>query len=509
MRTPVIFMLALVSVTFSYAQSISEFISIEPVGQSEQFVIPSTHTFQKIISTGDMLTEGGELGVNPDFSAYVPIANSSSNGYLSINLESSGGVTVLDINFNFSTKLWETNASEALDFSAFVLTTANCSGVVTSWNTVVSCEEVRVPIDINSDGYNDLGWNVEVDPVNKIVLNKLWAMGNFAHENITVHQNQRTAYQGADSDPGYLYKFVADTAQNLNSGDLYVYAGSKNGAGSWIQLQNSTPEQCNSTLAQSAMVNATVFDGIEDVEIGPDGMVYLAVKSEDQVYRFQDSDPLTGMTATMETFVGNTNYDISHASGTTSVPWGNGNDNLAFDGEGNLWVYQDGANSYIWVVENGHTQTNPLVRIFGSTPIDAEPTGITFSPDFNFLFMSIQHPSDQNNANQIDAAGNSISFDTSTTLVIALNGNLGGTLTINEIPMDKFLVFPNPLEIDKLLEIRGAPIKSVNVFSITGKSIKNFEFDGAENVSIDLNELSSGSYLLRINNEKTIQIMLK
>ena len=29
-----------------------------------------------------------------------------------------------------------------------------------------------------------------------------------------------------------------------------------------------------------------------------------------------------------------------------------GNDNLAFDGEGNLWVLQDGGHDYIWVVDS-------------------------------------------------------------------------------------------------------------------------------------------------------------
>lgn len=53
----------------------------------------------------------------------------------------------------------------------------------------------------------------------------------------------------------------------------------------------------------------------------------------------------------METYVVNTSYDIEHENGTTSANWGYGNDNLAFDGDGNLWVFQDGGNNYIWLVE--------------------------------------------------------------------------------------------------------------------------------------------------------------
>jgi len=283
------------------------------------------------------------------------------------------------------------------------------------------------PIDGNNDGYDDYGWAVEIDPATKTVIDKRWALGNFKHENLVIHSNQRTAYQGADATVGYLFKFVADNPQDLSSGALYVYRGSKNGSGEWVLLNNTTPEERNTTNEQSAALGATVFSGIEDVEIGPNGYIYFAVKNEDQVYRFQDSDPITGTTVTnMETYVGNTSYTIQHTNGSTNVNWGYGNDNMAFDNDGNLWVLQDGDNNYIWVVKNGHTQANPQVEIFGSTPAGSEPTGITFSPDNRFLFMSIQHPSSSNSATtQIDAAGNEVAFDKDTALVIGLKENLG------------------------------------------------------------------------------------
>lgn len=409
-------------------QPIGDFISIEPKGQSTEFIIPATHVFQKIIENGDALTEGGTLRRNTDFTGYVPIDGSSEKGYLSINAELNvGGVTMLDINFNKRSKLWETTFSQAVDFSGVAGTISNCSGTVTPWNTIVTCEEAISEADSNEDGYNDLGWCVEIDPATKKVIDKRWALGNFKHENIIVHSNLRTVYEGADSNPGYLYKFVADQPKDLSNGKLYVYRGSKNGSGAWILIKNTTPEERNSTLSQSEDADATEFNGIEDVEIGPNGWVYFSVKGEDQVYRFNDSDPLTGTTVSkMETFVGNMPYMIKHLNGTTKVNWGYGNDNLAFDSQGNLWVLQDGDKNYIWVVSKEHTQLNPSVRIFGSTPIGSEPTGITFSPDFRFLFMSIQHPSDNNKSSvQLDAAGNPIGFDKDITLVIAVKGELG------------------------------------------------------------------------------------
>ncbi|EAR01987.1 hypothetical protein FB2170_15703 [Maribacter sp. HTCC2170] len=411
-------------------QDIGDFTSVEPSTQNTDFVIPETHTFQKIIEAGDPLTQGGNLKNRNDFTGYVPINGSSENGYLSINAEAvPGGVSILDINFNTTSKIWQTTFSKAVDFSGVAGTVANCSGTVTPWNTIISCEEYILTTDVNNDGYYDWGWCVEIDPVTKTVIDKRWALGNIQHENVVIHNNHRTVYQGADSNPGYLYKFVADVAQDLSSGALYVYKGSKSGSGNWILLDNTTPAERNSTLTQSANVGATIFNGIEDVEIGPDGWIYFAVKSEATVYRFQDSNPINGTTVPqMETFVGNTSYNITHANGVTSVPWGNGSDNLAFDGEGNLWVLQDlaSSNNYIWVVENGHTQASPKVKIFGIPPLGAEPTGITFSPDYRFLFMSIQHPDGSNSSStQTDAAGNSVAFNKGTSLVIARKEHLG------------------------------------------------------------------------------------
>ncbi|GAB5475233.1 MAG: hypothetical protein Mars2KO_33320 [Maribacter sp.] len=432
----------------TFAQEIGDFISLAPGAQSTDFVIPSTHRFQKIIEAGDNLTEGGTLMRANDFSGYVPINNSSENGYLSINSERApGGVAILDINYNSNTRLWQVSRSEAVDFTGVFATAANCSGAVTPWGTIISCEEYtsadlqnnpRFPFqgsrDLNNDGYDDFGWAIEIDPVTKTVIDqpgglngadKLWALGNFKHENAAVHSNERTVYQGADANVGYLYKFVANSARNLSAGSLYVYKGSKNGSGNWIQLNNTTQEEQNSTVDQSANVDATVFNGIEDVEIGPDGKIYFAVKGESRVYRFQDSDPINGTTVTqMESYVGNATYTITHEGGTSDVDWGSGNDNMAFDNEGNLWVMQDAGDfqNYIWLVENGHTQSDPKVKIFGRTPFRSEPTGITFSPDYRFLFMSIQHPNSGNDSTtQIDAAGNVVGFEKGTTLVISRN----------------------------------------------------------------------------------------
>ena len=349
----------------------------------------------------------------PDFTAFVPIENSSSLGYLCINHElTNGGMSILDV-FLGSDELWSYTLATEVDFSGVAGTSRNCSGAITPWNTVLSCEESTSSSDVDSNGYHDIGWAVEIDPTTKTVIDKRWAMGKFKHENAIVHHNQRTVYQGIDDSQGYLYKFVASTSQDLSNGLLYVYKGSKNGAGNWLLVPNSTQTERNNTISASAGLNATLFDGIEDVDIGHDGLVYFAVKNESAIYRFQDSHPISGTTVpSMEEFVGPNTF-------SGGLP---GIDNLAFDCDGNLWAMQDGGNDHIWVIKKGSSE--PL--IFGRTPKGSEPTGLTFTPDCRYGFMSIQHPSSSNSTTvQIDAAGRGVAFDKDVSLVFARIEDLG------------------------------------------------------------------------------------
>ena len=142
----------------------------------------------------------------------------------------------------------------------------------------------------------------------------------------------------------------------------------------------------------------------------------------------RDSDsPLTGGTVSnFETYVGGMSYTFPTSNGNTTENWGTGNDNLTFDNDGNLYVLQDGSDNHIWFVGLGHTQLNPKVKIFARIPAGAEPTGMTFTPDNRYMFLSIQHPSATNEAtSQIDALGEPRKFDKDVALVIARKGFLG------------------------------------------------------------------------------------
>jgi secreted PhoX family phosphatase len=436
---------------------ISNFVSVLPSAQPDYLRIPSTHAFQMLIQSGTPYTNptDGNMKGTFDFTGYVPITGSSTNGHLSINHEEgsfpSAGVSILDINFNGTNKLWQIANNVPVDFAPIAGTGRNCSGGITPWGTIVTTEEILPTTDANSDGYQDIGWLVEIDPVTRKVKDydndgtpdKIWKAGRMSHENAAIAADRKTVYEGNDENPGYVWKYVATTAENLSDGKLYVLkltgTLTNSTGGEWIEVPNSTPAECNNVRSFAASVSATNFDSVEDVEIGTvDGMIYFTSKASSRVYRFTDN----GLTvANFSIFVGNssTQYTITHDGGTVNESWGSGNDNLTFDDEGNLYVIQDGSRNHIWMVKPCHTQASPQVELFAVTPAGSEPTGMTFSPDYKFMFVSIQHPSSGNTTQMTDAAGNQVRFNKESAIVIARKEYLGVPLIL-KISLSSFEV---------------------------------------------------------------------
>ncbi|WP_404986820.1 alkaline phosphatase PhoX [Chryseobacterium sp. M5] len=518
---------------------ISCFTSIVPTTQTAKLIIPAEHKYQLILKEGDNYTEGGGLvgGLN-DFTAYVAKNNSSIDGYLSVNHETNpGGVTMAEVNYNTSTKLWQLTKSRAVSFSApsLVQTIRNCSGGVTPWGTVVTAEESVTSNDLNADGYKDYGWLVEIDPATAQVMShnqagtkdKLWQMGIMNHENVVVNNAGTTAYYGEDGGTHMVYKYVMDTPNNLASGNLYVLKldqGLSGGnpvatTGQWIQIPNKLQADQNNTAALALSLGGTSFNGVEDVEISPlDGKIYFTAKGLDKVYRMTDN----GMTlSNVETFVGgaSTTYSFNTAQGVKTEAWGDGNDNLTFDELGNLWVLQDGGKNYIWVIGPDHTQANPNVRLFASMPAGSEPTGLTFTPDKKFGFFSIQHPN-STISTDVDATGNTIDYrGKSATIVVALQqflGTTGSLGTVEVVNENDVTVAPNPTSgIVKINSLKALKNLEITAYSIDGKVVYKKKMTGST-TSLDLDFTSElqASRVLILNIEadgfqKTTKILKK
>lgn len=428
---------------------ISCFTSIVPTSQTPNLIIAAEHDFQLLIKQGDLYTHPlGSLtnvGGNNDFTGFVAKDMDSELGHLSINHETTpGGVTMADLHYDRKTLLWVVDTTRPIDFygTDLVSTTRNCSGGITPWGTIITCEETSSSSDANADGYNDVGWNVEIDPLTAKVMDydndgkpdKLWAMGAASHENAAISEDRVTVYTGEDGGSSAVFKFVANTPGNLSEGALYalkldlplIGGEPTSKTATWVSVPNTTQTERNNARALAIAAGATNFNGVEDIEFGTiDGKIYFTSKGNGRIYRFDDN----GSTASnFETFVGGTTYDIATDQGVFNEAWGGGNDNLCFDDKGNLWVLQDGGRNYVWLVRPNHSQLDPKVELFASFPSGSEPCGLTFSPDYRFGFISVQHPSGSNTP-QMDASGNMVSFNASATLVFALDENLGSQPT--------------------------------------------------------------------------------
>lgn len=450
----------------------------------DDVVLPHGFKYDVIASYGDIINPAGDtFGFNNDFTCFLPIKGSSEHGLLWVNHEYLGeleyyvngydylnadpddnkrtpdqiekylyalGGSVIEIKKENGT--WKLVADSkygrrvsgltkhvltgpAASLAAEVTGTfANCSGGVTMWNTILSCEENYQDVvkDCKLPDERHYGWVVEVDPFDpQSTPKKHTALGRFSHENtamVLAPTGQLVVYMGDDAKDQYVYKYVSKGKYNANAGKansklleegtLYV---ANFGKGKWIALdlaanealQKATKSDGTPLFTSQAdvlincrdaakAVGATPMDRPEDLEVHPiDGSVFIALTNNDkhgnfygQIVRlFEQDNNHAG-----EDF----SFEIFAAGGPQSgfsAP-----DNMAFDSAGNLWVVTDissssmnsgiyksfGNNGVFFIPTTGEHQGEAVQ--FASAPVGAEMTGPWFTPDEKTLFLAVQHP---------------------------------------------------------------------------------------------------------------------
>lgn len=318
-------------------------------------------------------------------------------------------------------------------------TFANCSGGVTPWGTILTCEEnydmfygetdyagdqpkrVFSSYDYGWSKHYDYppehyGWVVEVNPQTG-AAKKLVALGRCAHECATVHQTKDgrlVVYSGDDSNDECLYKFISNEPENLRDGKLYVANTEK---GEWISLvydeqpilQEKFKNQTEVLIRlreAAKLVGGTPLNRPEDIEIDPlTGDVLIALTNNKpkgdylgQILKIEeaDVDNKTSLSFKASTFLAG-----GEETGFACP------DNMAFDTKGNLWFtsdisgsainqapYEAFGNNGLFLVPSWGEHKGKVLQI-ASAPIDAEFTGPFFAPDGETLFLSVQHPGER------------------------------------------------------------------------------------------------------------------
>lgn len=318
--------------------------------------------------------------------------------------------------------------------------------------------------------YQNFNWMVEVDPKSGKALRKLYGMGRFDHEGGAVYQDS-IVYLTDDYTPGVFFKFVADKKGSYESGKLFAFKqGAKAGDnGSWIEIPNdldSLMDARNVALRHGA----TMFIRLEWITV-KDGMVYMTETGRDNAKELTVGQRLGGKlaqhheanayrdltgksdTLTVADYFGRVlRFDPTKDQMSVLVDGGDRTDGTTFSNPDGLGEATIGGKSYllinedlngqsknrvssnaakakqdvsdVWLLDlsKGNPTRNDLVRLAVS-PLGAETTGFTATPDGSTLFFNIQHPTYgpiymPNSSGGTDTLKNVFPYDHSLTVAI-------------------------------------------------------------------------------------------
>ncbi|MFC0214740.1 PhoX family phosphatase [Paenibacillus chartarius] len=466
----------------------------EPIQPSkeDELILPKGFKYDVIAAFDDTINAAGDkFGQGSDYNAYFPINGSNEHGLLVNNHEYTNqflhgeikdgkmteeqiknelyyqGMSVIEVKKEDGTWKMDTSSRYARRINGFTKfeltgpaagipalnnattvtgTFANCSGGVTLWNTVMSCEEnFSTTATYANLPQTHYGWVVEIDPFDGNFLRKHTALGRFNHENTAMgiaNDGRVVVYMGDDKKDACVYKFVSKNkfvpengrrnSDLLSEGTLYV-ANLK--SGKWVPvtyeaiakllsnekykapagvsgtrddlLKKFTSQGDVVTYCHEAalMVGGTPTDRPEDVEISPfDNTIFISHTNNDNhgnihghITRiFEKDNDLAATEFDFEIFAAG-----GRQSGFSSP------DNLAFDSNGNLWVvtdmsssvhntgvYKTFMNNSLHVIPTSGKDKGVAMQ-FASGPVECELTGPFFTPDERTLFLSIQHPGEE------------------------------------------------------------------------------------------------------------------
>ncbi|HIP37634.1 MAG TPA: DUF839 domain-containing protein, partial [Crocinitomix sp.] len=226
---------------------------------TKTIVLPEGFTYKVLFSEGDLVTreDGKKFPAkgNHDLCVFIPDKLNPNKAKLYIshetksadpNLGDGGGATIFDIEKENGE--WNVIGEfKHIDFSGVGYTNRNCGGTLTPNGTIFTCEETWSHntdyLYLNGNGMTDTSWVngrpmwqnmgfiVEVDPLNNKVIKKHYQMGKFVHEDAFCTKDGKTVYLTDDMNPSVFFKFETDVPFDYNKGKLFAYQQLDDGEG--------------------------------------------------------------------------------------------------------------------------------------------------------------------------------------------------------------------------------------------------------------------------------------
>lgn len=363
-----------------------------------------------------------------------------------------GGMSWLEVK-KVNGKWQRVSDAHYIDFAPLGGTWHNCGGEVTPHGTILTAEEY--PPFTNEELYHNgghfrdtsdfkglkrnenMGWMVEVDVVTRKPLRKLWHLGRYSHEDTYCTPDGKTVYLTDDFEPCVFFKFEAKTPHDYTEGQLYAYQQSEDGAtGKWLPL----PMEMDSLIHARRValrLGATMFKSHEWVD-AYDGKIYISesggsfdysegiAQGGKPAYHLLQAPLAIGNNQTRDWFGRMLVLDPATGQMKVFMEGGRTPDGGYFSVPDGMLVREVKGKAYLFVCEDAslgslegakiesYQQGKLYLEVYmipinpdGSAdaagikrlavgPEGCEMTGLAFTPDGKTLFLSVQHPAEQN-----------------------------------------------------------------------------------------------------------------
>lgn len=405
--------------------------------------------------------------------------------------------------------------------------------------------------------YKNLNWMVEIDPTTAKAVRKQYNWGRAGWEGGVLMPDKKTVYLFEDGSPGILAKFVANTAGDFTTGQLYVYK--QDAPTKWIAIENNLD-----TLAELNAVairrGASMFNRLEWGAYH-NGRIYITETGRD-AFNYNSGNALNGVISQglidgykyRFKVINGRNFTGTDAQAADSVRQGK-----FFDYYGRVLEFDPNTNTVRSYIEGGPywIQSGSQNR-FAYPPIHlSNPDGLDFMKIGKKTYMIIQEDLNGSSWNRMPqgvtqticetflldmeisnpsfkdliritacSPGAEITgatmFDDRTMLLNSQHPSSSNTFPYNnsltyaitgfqdaatlfarkaEAEGNGFTIFPNPAS----RQIRLKEVADIAIYNAGGQRVKVSR--GTD--LVDISDLNSGIYFVRNNNGETVRLIVQ